>query len=274
MPMLIVAVLCLAFLGWLIGKPYYIAYRRKTLRRQSLPSAWLDILRQRVPLFRRLPADLQTQLQGHLQVFLAEKKFIGCAGLTVTDEIRIPIAAQACMLLLNRTTDYYPDLERILVYPAAFVVDRQEEDEAGVLSEYRDMLSGESWGDGQVLLSWEDVEEDARCAGDGRNVVIHEFAHQLDQEKGEATGAPILARGEHYQPWSSTLGAEYKQLQQQADTEQASLFDYYGAEHPAEFFAVVSEVFFERPREMADMHPALYRQLQGFYRVDPAAWIP
>lgn len=272
MAMLIVAGLCLLFLAWLVGKPHFIEYRRNRLRQQPFPPAWLAILRRRVPYYRLLPPDLQAQLRGHIQVFIAEKDFIGCAGLEISDEMRVTIAAQACLLILNRKTDYYPKLERILVYPSAFVVHKQEVDEAGVLSEYQDALSGESWGDGQVVLSWEDTVDDARFFGDGRNVVIHEFAHQLDQEKGAATGAPILARAEHYQPWSEALGAEYAHLRQQADAELDSLFDDYGAESPAEFFAVITEVFFEQPQEMAAMHPELYRQLKNFYRVDPLSW--
>lgn len=272
MAMLIVAGLCLLFLVWLIGKPYFIANRRQRLRNRPFPKEWLDILRRKVPYYRLLPADLQAQLRGHMQVFIAEKKFIGCAGLRIHDDMRVTIAAQACLLILNRKTDYYPNLERILVYPGAFRVKKQEIDDAGVMSEYQDELSGESWGDGQVILSWEDAVDDARFFGDGRNVVIHEFAHQLDQEKGAATGAPILARAEHYQPWSAALGAEYAHLRQQADAELDTLFDYYGAESPAEFFAVITEVFFEQPQEMAAMHPELYRQLQRFYRIDPLGW--
>jgi hypothetical protein len=224
-----------------------------------------------VPYFRLLPADLQIQLKKHIQVFVAEKQFIGCAGLMVTDEMRVTIAAQACLLILNRKTDYYPNLERILIYPGAFIVDKLESDGAGVLSEQRAILSGESWSDGQVILSWEDTCDDANVIN-GKNVVIHEFAHQLDQENGAANGAPILSRGQNYQYWSEIFGAEFSKLQEQAESEQSSLFDYYGATNPAEFFAVVSEVFFERPQEMAGMHSALYQQLTRFYRVDPLSW--
>lgn len=271
MAMLIVLGLCLLFLGWLLGKPYYLDYRRDQLRRQPFPVEWCATLQQRVPLYRLLPAPLQEQLQGHVHVFLAEKKFIGCAGLAVSDEMRIVIAAQACLLLLGRKADYYPGLERILLYPSAFVVDKLEVDEAGVLSSWRDELAGESWGEGQVLLSWQDVQEDSMVL-DGRNVVIHEFAHQLDQQSGAANGAPILARLENYREWAATMTAEYDRLRAQADSGQYALFDYYGAEHPAEFFAVVSEVFFEQPQEMAALHPDLYAQLRSYYRLDPLQW--
>lgn len=272
MAMLTVTVLCLLFIGWLLGKPYYTDYRRNRLRNQPFPAQWQAILQRRVPCFRLLPDDLRTQLQQHIQIFLAEKKFLGCGGLTITDEIRLTIAAQACLLILNRKTDYYPQLERILVYPSAFVVHKQEADDAGVLSTYRDELAGESWGDGQVIFSWEDTIDSTRHFGDGVNVVIHEFAHQLDQEKGIATGAPILASDQLYRSWSEAFSAEFDTLQQQAQAGEETLLDAYGAEHPAEFFAVASELFFEQPYAMAQRHPGLYAQLRGFYRVDPASW--
>ncbi len=272
MAMLAVLGLCLLFLIWIVARPYYTEFRRNKIRRQPFPPAWRDILRRRVPYLRMLPADLQIQVKQHLQVFVAEKKFIGCAGLTITDEMRVTIAAQACLLILNRKTDYYPNLQRILVYPGAFIVHRVETDNAGVLSEQRAVLAGESWGDGQVVLSWEDTVDDASVIDDGKNVVIHEFAHQLDQETGAANGAPLLARGEHYRLWSEVMAKEFGKLQQQADSAEEALFDYYGAENPAEFFAVVSEVFFEQPREIAQMHPALYQQLRQFYRIDPLSW--
>lgn len=272
MAMLVVLAVCLLFLACLVGQPYYRAYRRRKIRSRAFPPAWREILRQRVPYFRKLPADLQLQLKQHIQVFMAEKKFIGCGGLDVTDTMRVTIAAQACLLILNRKTDYYPNLERILIYPGAFIVDKMESDAAGVLSEQCDVLAGESWSDGQIILSWEDTVDGAGIADDGRNVVIHEFAHQLDQENGPANGAPSLAHGEHYRSWSEVFSAEYSKLQEQAHSRQGSLLDHYGATDPAEFFAVASEVFFEQPEEMADLHPALYRQLSRFYRIDPLSW--
>ncbi len=146
-----------------------------------------------LPLVRRLPADLQLQLKAHMQVFLAEKPMLGCQGLDLTDAMRIAIAAQACLLLLNRQTDYYPNLRQILVYPGPFVVNRQQPVGSGVMQDLRQVLSGESWSQGQVVLSWQDVQVDSADGNDGRNVVIHEFAHQLDQESGQANGAPTLA---------------------------------------------------------------------------------
>lgn len=263
----------LLFLLWLLSEPLVIEYRRRRLRVRPFPEAWREILRRRVPYFRRLPTDLQLQLKQHIQVFLAEKRFVGCAGLTVTDEMRITIAAQACLLILNRRTGYYPNLREILIYPSAFIVDRVQSTGGGLFQEQRRVLLGESSSRGQVVLSWEDTVDGAADAEDGRNVVIHEFAHQLDQEKGHATGAPILSTRARYEQWSSVLSAEFHRLRTQTVNDESSLLDEYGASDPAEFFAVVSEVFFERPQRMAAEHPALYRELGSFYRLDPLSWV-
>ncbi|NQD37152.1 zinc-dependent peptidase [Permianibacter sp. IMCC34836] len=256
----------------MFGKPYLKYYRRRRIRQQAFPESWRQILKRRVPYFRRMPADLQLQLKKHIQVFLAEKVFVGCDGLEVTDEMRVTIAAQACLLLLNRNTDYYPGLSQILIYPDAFIVNKKHTDAMGLVTEQRQVLSGESWQQGQVILSWQNTVQGSEVPDDGHNVVIHEFAHQLDQENGPANGAPILARREHYPEWSAVLRAEFEQLQSAARIGLETLFSHYGATNPAEFFAVVSEVFFEQPQAMATEHPALYQQLSRFYRVDPLTW--
>lgn len=257
---------------WMFSKPYLKYRRRQRLRAQPFPEAWRQILKRRMPYFRRMPADLQLQLKKHIQVFLAEKIFVGCDGLVVTDEMRVTIAAQACLLLLNRKTDYYPQLSQILIYPSAFIVNKIHPDASGLVTEQRQVLSGESWQQGQVILSWQDTVADADVHDDGRNVVIHEFAHQLDQENGPANGAPILARAEHYQSWSKTLQREFHTLQQQTALGHRSLLNPYGATNPAEFFAVVSEVFFEQPHALAEQHPALYAEFSRYYRLDPLNW--
>lgn len=272
MPAIILAILGLLFIAWLLGQPYLAERRRQKLRAQPFPAAWRAILQRRVPYVRALPADLQLQLKRHIQVFVAEKAFIGCAGLTITDEIRVTIAAQACLLLLNRPQGYYPQLRQILVYPGGFVVPRAHTDDSGVAHHGQQALSGESWAQGQVILSWDDTLAGAAAPHDGQNVVIHEFAHQLDQETGSANGAPALARREQYARWSQVLGAEFAQLQAHAALHQPTLFSHYGATDPAEFFAVISEVFFEQPQRLAAEHPALYRELSQLYRLDPMSW--
>lgn len=283
MPALIFFCLALLLILWLIGQPWLTERRRQRIRARPFPAAWRDILKRRVPYVRALPADLQLQLKQHIQVFLAEKAFIGCDGLEITDEIRVTIAAQACLLLLNRPRGYYPALRQILVYPGSFVVQRGHTDHAGVTHEGRQVLAGESWSQGQVILSWHDTLVGAATPDDGQNVVIHEFAHQLDQETGSANGAPILARQAHYARWAAVLGAEFNALQasasqyrrdrhEQGSGQEPSLFSDYGATDPAEFFAVITEVFFEQPHRMAAEHPALYRELSNFYQLDPLSW--
>ncbi len=277
---LLIFALASLFIAWVIAEPWLVERRRSKLRTQPFPEAWREILERRVPYVRRLPPDLRRQLEGHVQVFLVEKPFFGCAGQEITDEVRVTIAAQACLLILNRRSDYFPNLRQILVYPGAFVVERIVTLGApgtgamvgGPQQEQRLALTGESWTHGQVVISWQDALEGAAIPDDGRNVVIHEFAHQLDQQKGYANGAPWLGRRDRYPRWSTVMSEEFARLQQRAFTGEPSLFSYYGATDPAEFFAVVSEVFFEQPREMAAMHPALYEELRRLYRVDPAGW--
>jgi MtfA peptidase len=246
---------------WLFGQPWWTRRQRRRTGEQPFPAAWRRILRRHVPIVARLPAELQLQLKRQIQVFLAEKPFIGCAGFEVTERVRVVIAAQACLLLLNRPAGGFGGLRQVLVYPDAFLVDRVSADGAGVQQEHRRALAGESWSQGQVILSWADVQEGAAVTDDGRNVVIHEFAHQLDQESGSANGAPFLGGRERYAHWSRVLGAEYERLRERVARGEPSLLSAYGATEPAEFFAVASEVFFEQPRQLSADAPALYREL-------------
>jgi len=270
--LLTVITLALGLAVWLGTAPLLLHRRRNRLRRQPFPQAWRRILRRRVPLVQRLPADLQLRLKQDIQVFLAEKPIIGCAGLTVTDEMRVTLAAQACLPLLGARRGYYPSLKQILLYPGAFVVDRPHTGGAGVLSEQRRALSGESWAQGQVLLSWRDVLTGAADPDDGHNVVIHEFAHQLDQAKGFANGAPALATRVAYARWSRVMQSEFDALHARLARGEEGVIDAYGATDPAEFFAVTSELFFERPLALAQAHPLLYEQLSQYYRLQPLSW--
>lgn len=271
-PLLFFASLALAVAAWLAGPPWWRAARRQRIRRRPFPAAWRDVLRRRMPAFAALPADLQLQLKKQVQVLLAETPFIGCAGLQVDDEMRVLIAAQASLLLLNRHNGSFDRLRQLLVYPGAFVVQRSQADGAGLAHEGRRTLSGESWQQGQVVLSWADVLAGAADPGDGHNVVIHEFAHQLDQESGPANGAPWLGRRERYARWSQVLGDEFAALRQRLAQDAPGLIDAYAAQDPAEFFAVVSEHFFEQPAALAAAHPALYAEFARYYRVNPLSW--
>lgn len=273
MPLLLLTLLTLVVLAGVFLPSYWRQYRRKKIQQQPFPTAWRQILKQRMPYFRALPADLQLQLKKLIQVFVAEKQFVGCADLVVTDEMKVTIAAQACLLLLNKPAHYYPKLKQILIYPAAFVVPSQQPDAAGVVSEQTQVRLGESWQTGQIVLSWVDTLKSAAICNDGHNLVIHEFAHQLDQLKGQATGAPLLSSTQAYQEWSLVLSREFELLQKQLALGLPTLFDAYAATNPAEFFAVISEVFFEQPDLFAAQHAALYQQLRSFYALDPLSWV-
>jgi Mlc titration factor MtfA (ptsG expression regulator) len=273
MALFVAVALVAVFVAWVVGQPILAERRRERLRKQPLPAEWRAILERRVPLLRRLPANLRRDLEGQVRVFLAEKRFIGCAGLAVTDEMRLVIAAQACLLVLGRRGDHFPKVRDILVYPAAFVVERvQPAGLPGLMQEERSARSGESWTHGQVVISWQDALAGAANPDDGQNVVIHEFAHQLDQWKGYANGAPWLGRRDRYPRWSNVLHHEYARLRHAAALGEPALLNFYGTTSPAEFFAVASEAFFERGPEMAGHHPALYGELRNLYRVDPARW--
>jgi len=254
--------------------PVLRRHRLKTnIQNTAFPAHWRKILKQQLPLYRTLPADLQLKLKKLIQLFIAEKQFIGCEGLEITDEIRLNIAAQACLLMLNRRTELYPNLRSILVYPAAYLVPVTNTDAAGVVSSDNQLRLGESWQQGKVVLSWPDSQQGAADPFDGHNVVLHEFAHQLDQENGSANGAPFLASNDAYRVWSQVLSFEFDQLQQQLSQGVPTLLNAYAATNAAEFFAVVTEVFFEQPQALKQQHPALYQQLAQYYRLDPGLWL-
>ena len=258
---------------------YFRKRRRSKLRRQPFRKAWLKIIQANVPVFLRMPKDAQVELLEHVQVFLHEKRFEGCGGLDITDEIRVTIAAQACILHVYRDSRYFPKLRSILVYPSAYVTKAASWSEDGTLTEEASHRLGESWGTGSVVLSWNASEGGAASPNDGNNVVFHEFAHQLDQEDGQADGAPILGkrltrneRRSMYASWARIMQSEFDQLQDLVEKGKNSLIDDYGATNPAEFFAVATETFFEKPRLLRKRHAEVYQQLQEYYCQDPASW--
>jgi Mlc titration factor MtfA (ptsG expression regulator) len=248
---------------------YFKRRRRKRLRATPFPPEWRQILEKNVPLYGRLDEADREELRGHIHVFLAEKYFEGCGGLTLTDEIKVTIAAQACLLLLHRDTDYYRRLVTVLVHPSAYTAKGVESLGGGFVLEGEEGRLGEAWTDGVVVLSWDDVRAGASDIWDGHNVVLHEFAHQLDQEDGVADGAPVLGPRSRYVTWARVLGAEYEQLRRASRMGKKSVLDRYGATKPAEFFAVATECFFEKPVQMKKKHPELYDELKEYYHQDP-----
>lgn len=259
---LIIVVIAIPVISYLIKIPR--ERRRSQLYKKDVPDSWVEILSAHFELYRLLPADIKRQLHGHMMIFLHEKNFAGYHGLQVTETMRVVIAAQACLLLLNRKTNYYPHLKNILIYPEAFT----HSDQDGVQHQGR---LGESWHRGPVVLSWRHSASGAQNTHDGQNVVMHEFAHQLDQENGDSDGLPILQHN-HIKQWSTVLSKEYKALLLKRKLRKKSLLDYYGATNPAEFFAVITEHFIEQPRQLIKKHPELYAELKKYYQIDPLQW--
>lgn len=245
--------------------------RRARLRLQPLTARQRAIVRRNVPYYSALSAADQRELEGHMQVFLAEKRFQGCGGLRMSRTIRLTIAAQACVLLLHRESGCYPMLRSILVYPSTYVERRVRERLGNLVIERDHARLGESSIWGTVVLAWDAVRRGALDVADGKNVVFHEFAHQLDAEDGEMNGAPVLRTRSAYAAWARVLGAEYDELRQRLAAHLPSDIDPYGATKPAEFFAVVTEAFFETGAKLRRSHPELYEVLRDFYRQDPAA---
>jgi MtfA peptidase len=266
-------VIVLSFPAYLIIRWSLRNRRLRQLNVMPFPSEWESILEKNVSLYRYLPDALREQLQSDIKVFIGEKHFEGLGGLEITDEIKVTIAAEASILLLNRKNTDYPRLSSILVYPAAYVANQKTVIDGGVYIEGRSVRLGESWKHGSVILSWDNVKQGGMNAHDGHNVVLHEFAHQLDQEDGAADGAPILERRSSYVTWAYILNREFERLRSHVEHHQKSVMDEYGATNPAEFFAVATETFFEKPLQLKKKAPDLYGELKSFYKVDPAEWL-
>lgn len=246
--------------------------RRDMLRQRQFPSQWGEIMRRNVPITISLPTELHTELKQRVQIFLDEKEIRGCQGLEITDEMRVTIAAQACLLLLNKPMDTYAGLYTVLVYPEAFRSHQKTLSELGMVVEKEEIRTGESWTGGHVVLSWKHTKEGGRKQFDGHNVVIHEFAHQLDQMDGYADG--LVAPLENPETWIHTFQERYRQIKAQWNKKGKKPFlRAYGVTNPAEFFAVSSELFFECPKRFRAEYPDIYQELSGFYKLDPCSWV-
>ncbi len=255
------------------GRRTVVKHRRNRLKAEPFPKEWEQILFRNISLYRHIPASLKDQVHSGMKIFLGEKHFEGCGGLELTDEIRVTIAAQACMLLMNRKSRNYPGLSTVLVYPTAYVA--QENIPLGAVTyvENESVRAGESWIHGTVVLAWDHVLQGARDGRDGHNVVLHEFAHQLDQEDGIVDGAPDLDSRSDYARWARVLSRKYAQLRDDVDNRRTPILDEYGATDPAEFFAVATETFFEKSKQLKQHEPELYEELKNYYKVDPAEWV-
>lgn len=234
--------------------------RKRVLQRHAIDAAlWKKSTRG----LRFLPET--DKLKQLALLFLAEKEFSGAHGLEVTDAMRVAIAAQACLPILELGLDWYAGWRGIVVYPGDFRVRRKDVDEAGVVHEWDDDLAGEAMPGGPVVISWDAAAHDPYI-----NVVIHEFAHKLDMVNGAADGLPPLHAGMDARLWAAAFKEAYDGFCDALERGQDTWLDPYAAEHPSEFFAVISEAFFEHPAQTRRHYPAVYEQLKLFYRQDPA----
>ena len=252
---------------------YFSRWREQQLRNKPLPAEWLAVLVAAVPVYSSLSQPEKSKLHQLIQLFIAKKRFYGCGGLTITDEMRVTIAGEACLLLLNKGWSVYPKLSSVLVYPTAFRVERDQHQADGTVASGSHNLLGESWGNGRVILSWDDVEHGVSDFTDGHNVVLHEFAHQLDAESGSTNGAPPLRRNS-YKSWATIFSENFEDLRARSMHRHKTVMDEYGTTNPAEFFAVATETFFEKPHQLFKKRPELYEELSQYYQLDPRNWHP
>jgi Mlc titration factor MtfA (ptsG expression regulator) len=241
---------------------------RAHLLAQPFPEPWLAFLQANVYHYRLLSETKRARLQNDARVLIAEKTWEGCRGLTVTDEMQVTIAAQAALMLLGQEHDHFRRVPSILIYPSGFLATDEAMEEAGWLPM---AAAGQAVYRGPVILAWDAVLAEGRDPSRGRNIVIHEFAHQLDFVDGCADGTLDL-EGERAERWSEVLTAEYDRLRRHVRQGRDTFLGDYAATNKSEFFAVASERFFARPAKLRHYHPALYEALRENYAVDPEEW--
>lgn len=248
-------------------------HRRRKILEHPFPDAWNAILERNVAHWRLLSPAERAELRSLVQVFVAEKYWEGCGGLELTDEIRVTIAGLACLLVLGLEHTLYSNVETILVYPSTVIAPGQRSAiAAGItLEEPAVPIYGQSILRGPVVLVWDAVLRGAIHPERGHNVVYHEFAHKLDMLDGCVDGTPPLAERAQYLRWVKVCTHEYEELRRRVAKGEHTFLDAYGGTSPGEFFAVITEYFFDKPLQMRRHHPELYSLLQEFYRQDPAA---
>ncbi len=262
-----IALLVAAFV---LYRGYAKQRRREKVLASSLTPEQRATVERLVPLVRRLPPDMRSALEGKINLFLEQITFRGENGVEVTEDMKLSIAAQACLLVVNSPV-WYETLRTVLLYPSAFLTNRDTHD-GFVVYENKHATLGESWPRGPVILSWDHALHGGLDAEDGHNVVIHEFAHQLDGLSGQTNGIPLLRKGQAYAGWERAMLDAYQDQVQRVENGESTLIDPYGASNHQEFFAEAIVTFFERPRAMRDQMPALYEQFATLLALDPAGW--
>ena len=242
--------------------------RRKRILKEPWPSAWDFFLDNNIGHYKGLSADGQTQLKAITRIIMHEKHWEAHGGLELSDEIKVTIAGTAALMLLGVEDFYFEHVNTIIVYPHPI----RRQTQGGLVVGKESRHAGEAWQNGQVVLSWQDVLSDSRNPFDGRNLVIHEFAHCLDGLDGEMGGSLAFGDAATTRRWHRVCETEFAALTRAAERRQKTLLDYYGATNKAEFFAVASETFFEKPRQLDEEHAELFELLVKYYRLDPTKW--
>ncbi|PIK14803.1 M90 family metallopeptidase [Halobacteriovorax sp. JY17] len=248
--------------------------RRKKYLEMEFSKEWLDILNKEMPLYITLNEQDKRELEATLKILYHEKEFIGAHGLLVTEEMKVLICAEASLLLLHRPKDYFPNVNTIVIYETTFCSEIRQPLAGGFSLSKKEARIGESNHHTKtVVLAWDSVKGQALNPHSGRNVVLHEFAHQLDSETGIVNGAPRLSSNSSYRAWANIMSSEFNHLKDDIKHHHKTFIDQYGATSGAEFFAVITESFFEKPITFKRKHPDLYDQLQGFYKQDPTSYV-
>jgi Mlc titration factor MtfA (ptsG expression regulator) len=249
------------------------ARRKQKILSEPFPESWLEVLARNATFHARLSEEAGRRLRENIQIFVAEKKFVGCADLEITDDIEVTVAANACVLLLGIPhLDVFPRLHEVIIYPNHLTDTTDAIGPDGRHYQIRQVRAGEAWRRGPVLLAWDSVERSVARPRDGYNVIFHEFAHVLDWQSGSADGIPPLESKEQYARWERVFFQEFDEFVEADRFGRSALIDPYGASHPAEFFAVATEHFFEQSRQLKRYRPRLHRLLADFYQQDPTQW--
>jgi len=269
-PFIALSIVVAAALAW-AGWRWLRARRRRAIAARPFPEAWREILARNMPVYARLSGPRRARLERDVLLFLHEKRFHGFQGVEITDEIRVTVAANACLLVLERSVDEYRSFRSIYIYPSTFVAEQETRD-GRVHRVTKQARLGESWHRGPLVLAWDSALHGTRDMRDGRNVILHEFAHKLDGADGVVDGAPLLQQRSQYTTWARVMTREYKRLRRRARRDARSVMDHYGATEPQEFFAVLVETFFEKPRQLRKRHPELYDEVRRCFGLDPVEW--
>jgi len=247
------------------------SFGKKRVPKEIFNPEWERVLYQNWDAWRRFSASTKTQLKNDILIFLEDKKFEGCAGFEITDEVKLLVAAQATLLNIGRSTDHYPGLRNILIYPATYRAKVRAMTPHGIMNEGSQWRSGEAWSRGQIVLAWTEVVSGAKDAGDGRNLVYHEFAHQIDTDLGitRQTEAWCEQRVKPGNNWILSFSDEWMNFLERTQNRTETLIDEYGAQNVAEFFAVTSELFIEKPSQLKQKYPRLFSLMCELYQFNP-----